>query len=150
MKNKFQDNLYQHEADECIKMINDLLLKRNMPQAEIALLAGKSEEQLSAILDPAHPAQWSLADLPILVRLIDGKAIARIICSWIGQLNIDIPRGSNRHGHIISEIAQVLTVISTSINNENLSVQEARAIKNKLLDVIGAVEGVLGCRFYKL
>jgi hypothetical protein len=150
MKKNFQDNAYREEGDELIKMIHDLLLKNNMNQAEIARQTGKSEEQISFILDPMHPSQWSLTDLPVLIRLLDGKAIARIICSWIGQLNIDIPRGSNQHGHIISEIAQLLTVISTSINNENISVQEARAIKNKLLDVIGAVESVIGRQFFKL
>lgn len=131
---------YRLEGDQLVDLINDEIFEKQITGAALANALGKSEAQISFILNPLHQATWAATDLPVLMRMLDGQAIARVICGWIGQINANMPKGSLKHGHVMFEIGQLLQVISKSIDDGKLTIQEIQAIRNELLDVIGAVD----------
>jgi hypothetical protein len=131
---------WRADGDKLIDLVNDQIFERQITGDQLAHEVGKSPAQISMILNPLHISQFTLPDLPVLMRLLDGEAIARVICRWIGRVPAIIPTGKVKAGNAIAEIGQLLTAISGAIDDGNITFKEASAIKKELLDVISSVD----------
>jgi hypothetical protein len=138
--NMKEQRAFRAEGDQLVDLINDEIFAKQITGAALANALGKSEAQISFILNPLHQATWAATDLPVLMRLLDGEAIARVICRWIGRVPAIIPTGKVKAGNAIAEIGQLLTAISGAIDDGNITFKEASAIKKELLDVISSVD----------
>jgi hypothetical protein len=135
---------HRDEGTALADALADMVFDRRISGIELANRLGKSEASISCILSPAHDAQFTVRDLPVLLRVLDGVGILKAICSWLNMVPVELPSGSLKHGHVMFEVGKLLTVISSSIDDGKLTIQEAQAIKNVMLDVIGAVDTLVG------
>lgn len=104
----------RQQGNEIEDLIYDLIFSGKITQSEIANAIGQSEAQVSMILNPNHQAAFHIRHLPILMKLLDGEAIARAICNWIGR-------------------------VPALISTDKINIGKAE-IKKELLNVISAVE----------
>lgn len=129
---------FRAEGDQLVDTVNDLVFKAKLTQTELAEQVGKSDSQISLILNPLHCSQWTLSDLPVLMRLLDGKAIARVICGWLSMVPVDVPAGKVKAGPFFQEIAEWQLTVCKALQNGAISAREIPAIEKEMLDAICA------------
>lgn len=135
----------RQQGQEMSDLIFDLIFAKGITQAEIALLTGLSETQISLVFNPNHRAYggFKVKHLPLLMYRLDGEKIARVICAWLNMLPTPIPTGKIRAGHIMTEIGHLSTVIGDAMEDGDISIKETSAIKKELLDVISSVDELM-------
>jgi len=133
---------YRAEGDSIIDLINDMICERGLTGTELALATGKSEAQISFILNPLHQSQWTLTDLPVLMRMLDGEKIAWVICSLIGMVPSHIPHGPIRNEYVFRDIGKMQVVIADAIKDGKVTTEETEEIKMKLRDVIDDINAL--------
>jgi hypothetical protein len=67
----------KRDGDAFAELIDGMIYDRDLTGVSLADVTGKSEAQVSLIRNPLHQAQWTISDLPVLVRVLDGQRIAR-------------------------------------------------------------------------
>ena len=128
----------KRDGDALADLIDGMIYDRDLTGVALADATGKSEAQVSMIRNPLHGAQWTIADLPVLVRILDGKRIARAVCSLVGQVNVDL-HITHPTGTVTKETGELLAELGRSLEDGELTLEELRRLKTEVSDLYGAV-----------
>lgn len=137
---------YLDEGIDLARFIDDMILNGQFTQSEVAHHMGISETHMSFILNPLHPATPSVVHLPILMRLFDGKPIARKISGFVNMGCFDLPSVYPNGHSVVGETAGFLKKWDDFTKDGKLTIQEAEALRQGAKELLGSLEGYIAAK----